>query len=105
MPIDCSLWHRFYVSKKCFLQQYLEAALFYGETRRREVVEITEDLRNAVKDIFEEMHQYYNRGYTPKVKTGKMCNSCSLKELCLPKLNKQVSVKHYIDQMLKEEET
>lgn len=32
-----------------------EAALFYGETRRREVVEITEDLRNAVKDIFEEM--------------------------------------------------
>lgn len=51
------------------------------------------------------MHQYYNRGYTPKVKTGKMCNSCSLKELCLPKLNKQVSVKHYIDQMLKEEET
>lgn len=82
-----------------------EAALFYGETRRREVVEITEDLRNAVKDIFEEMHQYYNRGYTPKVKTGKMCNSCSLKELCLPKLNKQVSVKHYIDQMLKEEET
>ena len=79
--------------------------LFYGETRRREVVEITEDLRNAVKDIFEEMHQYYNRGYTPKVKTGKMCNSCSLKELCLPKLNKQVSVKHYIDQMLKEEET
>lgn len=45
------------------------------------------------------------RGYTPKVKTGKMCNSCSLKELCLPKLNKQVSVKHYIDQMLKEEET
>ena len=82
-----------------------EGALFYGETRRREVVEITEDLRNAVKDIFEEMHQYYNRGYTPKVKTGKMCNSCSLKELCLPKLNKQVSVKHYIDQMLKEEET
>lgn len=63
-----------------------EAALFYGETRRREVVEITEDLRNAVKDIFEEMHQYYNRGYTPKVKTGKMCNSCSLKELCLEEL-------------------
>ena len=42
---------------------------------------------------------------TIEVKTGKMCNSCSLKELCLPKLNKQVSVKHYIDQMLKEEET
>lgn len=97
--------HRFLCLEEMFSATIPEAALFYGETRRREVVEITEDLRNAVKDIFEEMHQYYNRGYTPKVKTGKMCNSCSLKELCLPKLNKQVSVKHYIDQMLKEEET
>ena len=46
-------------------------ALFYGETRRREVVEITDDLRNEVRDMFEEMHQYYNRGYTPKVKQAK----------------------------------
>lgn len=80
-------------------------ALFYGETRRREVVEITDDLRNEVRDMFNEMHQYYNRGYTPKVKTGKMCNSCSLKEICLPKLNKTISAKNYIAQMLREEET
>lgn len=80
-------------------------ALFYGETRRREVVEFTDDLRNEVRDMFEEMHQYFRRGYTPKVKTGKMCSSCSLKELCLPKLNKPVSVRSYIAQMLKEEET
>lgn len=82
-----------------------EGALFYGETRRREIVEITDELRNEVRDIFEEMHQYYKKGYTPKVKTGKMCNSCSLKELCLPKLNKNVSAKAYITQMLKEEES
>ena len=31
-------------------------ALFYGETRRREVVEFTDDLRNEVRDMFEEMH-------------------------------------------------
>lgn len=82
-----------------------EGALFYGETRRREIVEITDELRNEVRDIFEEMHQYYKKEYTPKVKTGKMCNSCSLKELCLPKLNKNVSAKAYITQMLKEEES
>ena len=82
-----------------------EGALFYGETKRREIVEITDELRNEVRDIFEEMHQYYKKGYTPKVKTGKMCNSCSLKELCLPKLNKNVSAKAYITQMLKEEES
>ena len=67
-------------------------------------MEITDDLRNEVRDMFNEMHQYYNRGYTPKVKTGKMCNSCSLKEICLPKLNKTISAQNYIAQMWREEE-
>lgn len=81
-----------------------EGAIFYGETRRREIIEITEELRKEVKDIFLEMHQYYNRQYTPKVKYSKACNACSLKDICLPKLGKAVSVKEYMDQMLKEGE-
>ncbi len=89
--------------EEMFATEILEGAIFYGETRRREVVQITEELREEVKNMFEEMHQYYNRKYTPKVKYSKACNSCSLKELCLPKLGKIVSVKTYISQMLKEE--
>ena len=68
--------------------------LFYGETRRREPVEINLDLRREVKHIFQEMHQYYDRKYTPKVKYSKSCNACSLKEICLPKLGKAVSVNY-----------
>ena len=45
-----------------------EGASVYGETRRREVVAITEELKNEVCQIFQEMHQYYDRRYTPKVK-------------------------------------
>lgn len=89
--------------EEMFSTEILEGAIFYGETRRREVVQITEELREEVKNMFEEMHQYYNRKYTPKVKYSKACNSCSLKELCLPKLGKTVSVKTYISQILKEE--
>ncbi|HIR91923.1 MAG TPA: CRISPR-associated protein Cas4 [Candidatus Egerieimonas intestinavium] len=81
-----------------------EGALFYGETRRRETVEITEELRCEVQRMFREMHQYYDRKYTPRVKYGKACNSCSLKELCLPKLGKAVSVKSYMKQVLEEDE-
>ena len=81
-----------------------EGALFYGETRRREVVEITEDLRQEVKNMFQEMHQYFERKYTPKVKYSKSCTACSLKDICLPKLGKSGSVKDYIHQMLKEDE-
>lgn len=36
-----------------------EAALFYGETRRREIVPITEELRTTVRGMFAEMHRYY----------------------------------------------
>lgn len=73
-----------------------EGALFYGETRRRENVSITGELRQQVSHMAEEMHQYYRRRYTPKVRSGKQCQSCSLKDLCLPRLGKTVSVKEYM---------
>ena len=90
--------------EEMFSAKVPEGAIFYGETRRREVVEITEKLREEVAQMFREMHKYYGRRYTPKVKYSKSCNACSLKEICLPKLGKSVSVKTYITQMLQEEE-
>ena len=89
--------------EEMFLTTVSEGAIFYGETRRREVVAITEELKNEVRQIFEEMHQYYERRYTPKVKMGKHCTSCSLKEICMPRLAKTGSVKNYMDQVLMEE--
>lgn len=90
--------------EEMFSTEIQEGAIFYGDTRRREVVEITKELRDEVKRMFQEMHQYYDRHYTPRVKYSKSCNACSLKDICLPKLGKAVSVKTYMEQMLKEEE-
>lgn len=73
-----------------------KGALFYGEPRRRTVVEFTSELRQTVQENLAEMHDYYARGYTPKVKPRKGCNACSLKELCLPKLMKKKSVTAYL---------
>ena len=75
-------------------------ALFYGESRRIENVEFTQDLRSRVRAALDEMHSCYKRGHTPKAKPGKSCNACSLKELCLPKLLRQMSVKKYIAEAL-----
>ena len=50
-----------------------------------------------------EMHQYYERGYTPKVKATKSCNACSLKDLCLPRLTKTRKVSEYIKKALRDE--
>lgn len=70
--------------------------LYYGKTRHRISVDITDDIREKVKLAFEEMHKYYNRRYTPKVKRSKRCNACSLKDVCLPVLCKNISAKKYI---------
>lgn len=88
--------------EEMFSAEVPEGAVFYGETRRRESVKITEDLRQEVRELLAEMHGYYKRNYTPRVKYSKACNACSLKEICLPKLGKTRSVKGYIDEMLKE---
>ena len=82
--------------EEMFSTEISEGAIFYGETRRRENVLFSQELREEVKELFAEMHQYYSRGYTPKVKKSKSCNNCSLKELCLPKLEKTTSVVAYI---------
>ena len=74
----------------------LEAAIFYGETRHREIVPINDDLRDQVRKLLTEMHDLYRRGHTPKVKPTAGCNACSLKDLCLPKLMRQRSVADYL---------
>lgn len=90
--------------EEMFSTEISEGALFYGETRRRENIEFTQTLRKEVQNMFLEMHRYYDRKYTPKVKYTKACNSCSLKDICLPRLVKTVSVKAYMDARLREEE-
>lgn len=88
--------------EEMFSTQIPEGALFYGETKRRETVEITQELREEVRAMFQEMHQYYERKYTPKVKPGKGCTACSLKEICMPRLAKTGSVKRYMEQVFQE---
>lgn len=79
-----------------------EGALFYGEIRRRVPIEFTEELREEVQDSLLQMHDLYKRGYTPRVKTTRSCNACSLKEQCLPKLMKKQSVASYLKSSMEE---
>lgn len=76
--------------------------LFYGENRRRTEVVFTTELRQKAVEICREMHEMFERAYTPKVKTGKKCRSCSLYELCIPKLQKSSNVASYIAAALKD---
>ncbi len=75
--------------------------LYYGETRHRLAVELTAELRELVRSMAEEMHAYFRRGYTPRVKTSKACRSCSLADICLPGLQaKTIPASQYIRQQI-----
>lgn len=77
--------------------------LFYGETRHRVEIEFTSELRTLVKEMADEMHNYFSRGYTPKVKTHKGCRSCSLADVCLPVLQEKViAASRYIKQNIED---
>lgn len=77
-----------------------EGFIYYGEIARRHKVAFDDELRGRVKAVISEMHDYYRRKYTPKVKRTKSCSACSLKNICLPVLMKNQSAKKYIDSIL-----
>lgn len=73
-----------------------EGSLYYGETRRREIVSLNADLREKVLRMLEQMRKYLRDGYTPKPRRHKGCNACSLRDICLPSLEKLSDVSSYI---------
>lgn len=77
------------------------AFLYYGQIRRRQEVELSGELRQLVEDMSREMHAYFQRGYTPRVRMSKACRSCSLADICLPDLqNRQAPASRYIQEHL-----
>lgn len=81
-----------------------EAYLYYAEVRRRTKIPLTPELRARVETIFEEMHRLFARGYTPRVKKRPGCRSCSLREICLPELEKTRAASAYLSDILRETE-
>jgi len=80
-----------------------EGAIYYGKTRHRMTVALTEDLRKQTRDALTEMHRLFSQGYTPKAKWTRACKNCSLVEICLPKLEKRMRASEYVKHMLAEE--
>ncbi|WP_281889843.1 CRISPR-associated protein Cas4 [Paenibacillus sp. YYML68] len=76
--------------------------IFYNEIKHRIEVPITAALKSKVRLIVEEMHDYFIRRHTPKVKTGPYCQSCSLLHICLPELMSKQTVKSYLEGKIRE---
>lgn len=80
-----------------------EGSLFYGEPRRRTRVTFSPELRAQAEQMLGEMHQMDERGHTPRVKRHKGCSACSLKEICLPGMNRVPAASAYLRAHVQEE--
>jgi CRISPR-associated exonuclease Cas4 len=60
-------------------------AFFYGQPRRRTVVEFSAELRILVERAAARMHELAAAGHTPPANYSNKCRGCSLFELCLPR--------------------
>lgn len=64
-----------------------EGALFYGQTKRRVVVQFDDELRKITHQAIEECRVIIASGITPKPNySTTKCKNCSLKEHCHPKI-------------------
>lgn len=73
-----------------------EGDLYYAETRRREVVKLDDELRSSVTNLSEKMHRLYRDGVTPRADMKlSVCRTCSMANICLPKLRSQISGESY----------
>lgn len=73
-------------------------ALYYGKSNRRKEVIFNSEIRNRTVEAANRMRQLMNEDEKIEFSYSKKCNTCSLKDLCLPEITgKQKRVKHYID--------
>lgn len=71
-------------------------ALYYGAEAHREVVSFDGELRQLVVDTCEVMHEAFARGDTFAAHWKQGCKSCSLVDICLPRLPKSKQVLQYL---------
>lgn len=80
----------------------LSGALWYWQTRHRDEVEFTEELREETCAVITEVHNLLRSGQTPKAAYEKKCDSCSLYDLCNPKLLGNDGSTRYVNELFDE---
>ena len=71
-------------------------ALYHGESRRRQVVQLDAALRTRTRNRAHELHRLIEAGTTPEPFPSPKCRFCSLAGKCMPKLPPSRSARDYV---------
>ena len=86
--------------EEMFQTQILEGAIYYITSHRRYSVPLTAELRGLVKETIQRVESFRRSFSIPPAEYGTKCKACSLKEKCLPDVQRSAS--GYCMQMRKE---
>lgn len=73
----------------------VDGVIYYANTKKRVTLPLNENYNHYhtnLIDTLNKMRDYQEHGKIPKIKKGQKCSGCSLKDICMPKINKESSV-------------
>jgi len=85
-------------------QPVYSGALWYWQTRQRDEVEFTYELREETLQVIQKVRQLLISGETPLAAYEKKCDACSLYDLCNPKLLSRDQSARYVEDLFDEGE-
>ncbi len=74
-------------------------AFFYGKIRRRDVVEINNELRSQTESIIGSVREIVSKNIVPTADYSAKCRNCSLESICLPKAMNKKKLNSYIKEL------
>lgn len=83
-------------------KQITHGAMWYWQTRRREIVELTSSLRSETLAVITSVAELFDATLLPKAVYGKHCQACSLIDICNPKLSQNDTSQKYVEQLFRE---
>lgn len=82
-----------------------QCMLYYGSVNTRKVIELDQSLREYTQACVTEMHRIYRTGQTPQAEWSPHCQNCSIKDICMPKIQQLKRVEVYLTKELYAETT
>lgn len=83
-----------------------EGYIYYADVKKRIRLPLSEDFKKynfELTETLSTMRECISKGIIPPVVKGQNCNGCSMKDLCMPKLNRKQSLSKSIEKILESE--
>ncbi len=73
-----------------------QGAFFYGKIRRRNIINIDDELRLQTENIMNSVREIVSKKYIPAAVYQSKCRNCSLQSICQPKAMNKIKLQNYI---------